>query len=213
MLPAMFVNTGVPRPLPVGFTEPCLPSPAKRPPVGPQWVHEVKHDGYRLMARRRGDRVRLYTRRGYDWTGRYPRIAQALRSLKVTSAVIDGEAVWCGPDGVSSFDKLHSRAHDDQVFLYAFDLLELDGVDCRAQPLAIRKAWLRKLFARTQGMQFSERLEGDGQQIFEHVCKLGLEGIVSKRIDFPYLSGRSKSWLKTRNPESLAMMRYEDGPW
>jgi ATP-dependent DNA ligase len=176
-------------------------------------VHEVKHDGYRLMARRRGDRVRLYTRRGYDWTGRYPRIAQALRSLKVTSALIDGEAVWCGPDGVLSFDKLHSRAHDDQVFLYAFDLLELDGVDCRAQPLARRKAWLRKLLARTQGMQFSEHLEGDGQQIFEHICKLGLEGIVSKRIDFPYLSGRSKSWLKTRNPESLAMMRYEEGAW
>jgi bifunctional non-homologous end joining protein LigD len=209
----MFVNTGVPRPLPAGFIEPCLPSPARRPPVGPEWVHEVKHDGYRLMARRRGDRVRLYTRRGYDWTGRYPRIAQALRSLKVTSALIDGEAVWCGPDGVLSFDKLHSRAHDDQVFLYAFDLLELDGVDCRAQPLARRKAWLRKLLARTQGMQFSEHLEGDGQQIFEHICKLGLEGIVSKRIDFPYLSGRSKSWLKTRNPESLAMMRYEDGPW
>jgi bifunctional non-homologous end joining protein LigD len=86
-------------------------------------------------------------------------------------------------------------------------------VDCRAQPLAIRKAWLRKLLARTQGMQFSEHLEGDGQQIFEHVCKLGLEGIVSKRIDIPYLSGRSKSWLKTRNPASLAMMRYEDGAW
>ena len=150
----MFVNTGVPRSLPAGFIEPCLPYPSKRPPVGPEWVHEVKHDGHRLMARRRCDRVRLYTRRGYDWTGRYPRIAQALRSLKVTSAVIDGEAVWCGPDGVSSFDKLHSRAHDDQVFLYAFDLLELDGVDCRAQPLAIRKACLRKLHGRTQGCSF-----------------------------------------------------------
>jgi ATP-dependent DNA ligase len=163
-------------------------------------VHEVKHDGYRLMTRRRGDRVRLFTRRGYDWTGRYPRITEALRSLKARSAVIDGEAVWCDPDGVSSFDKLHSRAHDDQVFLYAFDLLEIDGVDCRQQPFAIRKAWLRRLLARTQGMRFAEHLEGDGQEIFEHVCRMGLEGIVSKRRDSPYTSGRSKSWIKMRNP-------------
>ena len=98
---------------------------------GPQWVHEIKHDGYRLQDRRDGDRVHLFTRRGFNWADRYPRIVAAARALKASSAVIDGEAVWCGPDGKSDFDKLHSRAHDAQVFLYAFDLLGLNGEDWR----------------------------------------------------------------------------------
>ena len=101
---------------PQGFVEPCLPTPSKTPRSGSEWVHEIKYDGYRLMARRNGDRARLFTRRGNDWTSRYPRILEALRTLKVRSATIDGEAVWCGPDGNSVFDKLHSRAHDAQVF-------------------------------------------------------------------------------------------------
>jgi bifunctional non-homologous end joining protein LigD len=95
--------------------------------------------------------------------------------------------------------------------LIAFDLLEFDGVDCRPQPLAIRKTGLRRLLAGTEGIQFSEHIEGNGRQIFEAVCKMGLEGIVSKRIDFPYMSGRSKSWIKVRNPVSSAMLRYENG--
>jgi bifunctional non-homologous end joining protein LigD len=84
-------------------------------------------------------------------------------------------------------------------------------VDCRQQPLAIRKAWLRKLLPRTEGMRFSEHLEGDGQKIFDHICRMGLEGIVSKPRDSPYMSGRSKSWIKVRNPASAAMLRYEEG--
>jgi bifunctional non-homologous end joining protein LigD len=98
---------------------------------------EVKHDGYRLMVRRSDDRVRLFTRRGYDRTERYPRIAKAMAELKITSAVIDGEAVCWGPDG-ADFDKLHSRAHDDEAILIAFDLLELDGEDWRELPLEAR---------------------------------------------------------------------------
>ena len=127
---------------------------------------------------------------------------------------MDGEAVWAGEDGKSDFDKLHSRAHDQQVFLYAFDLLELNGEDYRNHPLEKRKAKLEKLLARTrQGMRFSEHLDEDGETIFQHACKMGLEGIVSKRRDFPYRSGRCKSWVKVKNPNSPAMLRIRDGSW
>jgi bifunctional non-homologous end joining protein LigD len=113
---------------------------------------------------------------------------------------VDGEVACCGKDGRSDFDKLHSRVHDRQVFLYAFDLLELTGEDYRNHPLEKRKAKLEKILARTQGMRFSEHLNGDGETIFEQACKMGLEGIVSKRRDFPYRSGRCKGWVKTKYP-------------
>jgi ATP-dependent DNA ligase len=116
--------------LPVGFVEPCLPSVRATAPCGREWVHEIKHDGYRLIVRRNGKRVRVFTRRGFDWTGRFRWIEDALRSLRAQSATIDGEAVCCGDDGISDFEKLHSRAYDHHVFLYAFDLLELNGEDC-----------------------------------------------------------------------------------
>src|SRR5208337_1827375 len=143
-------------PLPLGFIPPCLPTASRKPPSGVHWVHEIKHDGYRLIARRDGNRIRLFTRHGYDWSRRYPRIVDALASLRVTSIIIDGEAVWCGSDGKSDFDKLHSRAHDRDVILYAFDLLELNGEDRRQHPLEKRKAKLEKILARSQEMRFSE---------------------------------------------------------
>ena len=165
------------------------------------------------MARRDGNRVRLFTRRGYDWSGKYPWIVDLLLSLRVRSIIVDGEAVWCGKDGKSDFDRLHSNAHDEQVFLYAFDLLELNSEDYRQHPLEKRKAKLEKILARTQGMRFSEHLDGDGETIFEHACKMGLEGIVSKRRDFPYRSGRCKSWVKVKNQNSPAVLRIQDGSW
>ena len=168
-----------PRPLPPGFIAPCLPTASDRCKSGPEWVHEIKHDGYRLIARRSDDRVRLYTRRGFNWVDRYPRIIEALHSLPVRSIVIDGEAVVCGKDGKSDFDQPHSGAHDAAVFLFAFDLIELDGEDIRPVPLEQRKGKLEKLLARSDGIQFSEHLAGDGVTIFAHACKLGLEGIVS----------------------------------
>jgi bifunctional non-homologous end joining protein LigD len=192
---------------------PCLPTRAKQCKSGPAWVHEIKHDGYRMIARRTDDRVRLYTRRGFNWANRYPRIVEALRSLRVRSIVIDGEAVVCGRDGKSDFDRLHSGAHDASVFLYGFDLIELDGEDLRPAPLEQRKSKLEKLLAHSDGIRFSEHLDGDGAIIFAHACKLGLEGIVSKRIDLPYRSGRSKCWIKLKNPASPAVLRIQDGTW
>jgi bifunctional non-homologous end joining protein LigD len=117
-------------------------------PEGPHWVHEIKHDGYRLLVRRRGARVRLFTRNGYDWSHRFPATIEAAGSLRVRSVAIDGEAVVCGDDGVSDFERLHSQGWDSAVFLFAFDVLEIDGEDLRPEPLEARKARLEKLFCR-----------------------------------------------------------------
>jgi ATP-dependent DNA ligase len=107
--------------------EPCLPSPAERPPSGPDWVHEIKHDGYRLMARRDPIGIRLLTRNGHDWSPRYPLIVEAVNRLKVRSCLIDGEAVVCDDKGLAVFERLRKVRRSPQVFLCAFDLLELDG--------------------------------------------------------------------------------------
>src|SRR5215218_117424 len=117
---------------PSGFIEPCIPTVAKSVPHGERWLHEIKHDGYRMILRRSPDRVRLFTRRGYNWTKRYPRIATALEKLQCMSVILDGEAVWCGGDGIPNFENLHSRGYDDEVCYFAFDLLELDGADYRS---------------------------------------------------------------------------------
>jgi ATP-dependent DNA ligase len=156
--------------------------------------------------------VQLFTRHGYDWTARYRQIVEAIAAVRAESITLDGEAVYCGDNGVSDFDKLHSQAHNDSVFLYAFDLLELNGGDLRNEPLEVRKATLQSLLRNAKpGVRYNEHLNGDGQTIFNHVCKLGLEGIVSKRRDLPYRSGRSKIWIKVRNPTSAAVLRIADG--
>jgi ATP-dependent DNA ligase len=130
------------RSAPAGFIEPCLPSPADRPPTGSNWIHEIKHDGYRLIARRDPVGIRLLTRRGNDWSARYPLIVEAVNHLKVRSCLIDGEAVCCDERGLAVFQLLRQRRNEGQAFLYAFDLLELDGTDMRREPIEVRKATL-----------------------------------------------------------------------
>ena len=115
--------------------EPCLPTPAEKPPSGPCWLHEIKHDGYRLMARRDAAGVRLLTRNGYDWAHRFPLIAEASGALQVKSFLIDGEAVACDDNGVAVFEKLRGRREDRHVFLYAFDLIEINDHDLRREPM------------------------------------------------------------------------------
>jgi bifunctional non-homologous end joining protein LigD len=127
---------------PPGFIEPCLPTPADTVPSGPQWVHEIKHDGYRFICRRDGDRVHVFSRRGNDYSDRVPAIAAALQSLKVKSVTLDGEGVVCDPDGVTDFALLRAalgRKGSRRPFLYAFDLLELDGRDLRDRPWEDRR--------------------------------------------------------------------------
>jgi bifunctional non-homologous end joining protein LigD len=181
---------------PAAFVEPCIPTIADRPPAGRDWSYEIKHDGYRLMVWRDGERVRLFTRRGFDWTQRYPWIVHSARRLRATRFLIDGEVVVSGEDGVADFERLHSQAHDASAFLYAFDLLAVDGGDTRRAQLAERRAKLRNLLARLDGIRFSEG--GDGEVIFRHACKLGLDGIVSKHREHPYRSRPSKTWLKNQ---------------
>jgi len=164
------------------------------------------------MVRRDRKRVRLFTRRGNDWTHRFGCTVDAVSRLKVQSATIDGEAVVLDENGVSDFDKLHSKGYDDRVVLYAFDLLELNGEDWRPQPLEGRKARLAKILSNNgEGIYLNEHLIGDGATVFKHACLMGLEGIVSKHRDFPYRSGRTKSWIKVKNPKSPAMLRVQDG--
>jgi bifunctional non-homologous end joining protein LigD len=197
-----------------GFVDPCIPTLAAKPPAGPDWVHEIKHDGYRLIARRDGTLVRLFTRRGHDWTERYPAIAGAAAKLRARSFTLDGEAVVCGPDGVAMFGALHCRYKATDAILYAFDLLELDGEDLRPLPLVKRKAKLARLLARKPvGIALNDHTDAEGATVFRHACALGLEGIVSKRLGAPYRSGPSRDWLKVKNSDSPAMRRYRAGTW
>jgi ATP-dependent DNA ligase len=145
---------------------------AKAAPTGAAWVHEIKHDGYRLMVWRNGERVRLFTRRGYDWTHRYPRIVHSARKLRATRFLVDGEAVICGADGVSDFEKLHSGAYDASVILFAFDSLAVDGTDMRPERLDDRRARLCQLLVHPDGIRFSDHHAGDGERMFAHACKL-----------------------------------------
>jgi bifunctional non-homologous end joining protein LigD len=134
--------------------------------------------------------------------------------LRARSFTIDGEAVICGPDGIAAFDELHNRRRLGEAILYAFDLLELNGDDLRPLPFVKRKARLARLLARADaGLAFNEHIEADGETVFEHARRMGLEGIVSKRLDAPYRSGRSGDWIKTKNPESPAAIRHEEGRW
>ncbi len=181
-------------------------------PSGPDWVYEIKHDGYRLMVRKRDNRVRIYTRRGADWTKRYPRIVEAVQKLNVQSILLDGEGVIRRSDGLADFDLLHSKENNEQVTFCAFDLLERDGHDVRLLPLGERKDRLAKLLQKVRdGIEFNPHVGGDGPTVFAHACKLGCEGIVAKRLDLPYQSGRSKRWLKIKNPESSAARRADEG--
>src|SRR6266550_8875204 len=202
------------RVLPAGFIPPCLPTKAQEPPSGPLWWHEIKHDGFRITAHKSGDRVRLYSRPGNDLTYRFPLIVESLARLRSRSCIIDGEAVVCDENGVPSFDRIRYRRHDAAVFLYAFDLIEVNGDDLRREPLDTRKGTLASVLRRAAlGLRFNEHVEADGPTVFAHACKMSLEGIVSKRKDSPYRSGRSPDWLKMKNPACEAVRREEEEDW
>jgi ATP-dependent DNA ligase len=191
-----------------GFIEPCLPSPADQPPSSPEWIHEIKHDGYRLMVRRDHARVRLLTRNGHNWSVRFPLILDAASVLRVRSCLIDGEAVCCNEAGLAVFERLRHKHDARAVFLYAFDLLELDGLDLRHEPIETRKATLASLLRGSgAGIRLNEHFQHAGDIVLRHACKMGLEGIVSKRLGSRYRSGRSKDWLKFKNPDAPAVKR------
>jgi len=187
------------------FIPPCLARLESNPPPGDEWAHEVKFDGYRIQAHVADGKAKLYTRAGLDWTERFGKpIGEALAGLDAASAVIDGEIVVLGKNGVSTFSELQlalSEKKADRMILYAFDLLWLDGEDLRPEPLVDRKEKLRGLMQGLdeQGpLRFGEHFSEPGKVMLEHACRMGLEGVVSKRADAPYRSGRGHDWVKSK---------------
>jgi len=174
------------------------------PPSGDEWLHEIKFDGYRIGARVRKGAVTLYTRNGNDWTTAFPEIVDAVRKLCVEDALIDGEVAVVLPDGRTSFQALQnasfSPAKRGTLVYFVFDLVRLEGERLEALPLEERKARLRKLVGgrKTGRIRFSEHISGHGDKFFDQACRLGLEGIVSKRRDLPYRPGRHGGWVKTK---------------
>jgi bifunctional non-homologous end joining protein LigD len=198
----------------VGFIEPCLPSPAKVPPSGPDWIHEIKHDGFRIMARRDAAGVRLITRNGNDFTKRFPLAAAAVAALPGRSCLIDGEAIACDDSGLAMFELIRRARNHGSAILCAFDLLEIDGEDLRRVPIEHRKHRLARLLRSPHhGLVFNEHFSGDGAIIFKHACKFGCEGIVSKRLGSSYRSGRSQHWIKVKNPKAPAVKREAEEEW
>lgn len=187
------------------FVQPCLASLQERPPAGDNWLHEVKFDGYRLQARIGGGQARLMTRSGLDWTDRFgERITASLAALPCETALIDGEVVAMDENGVSSFSALQtalSEGKTTDLAFFAFDLLHLDGEDLRQEPLLARKERLQALLQKAGAddpLRFSEHFIEPGQTMLRHACRMGLEGVISKRADAPYRSGRGRDWIKSK---------------
>ncbi len=187
------------------FIEPALASLQSQAPAGKEWLHEIKFDGYRIQAQIDGTEVRLLTRTGLDWTERFGGdIAAALARLKCKDAILDGEIVVLGSDGISSFSLLQSDLSSgrmDRMVFYVFDLLQLDGEDLRKEPLVERKDRLRELLGKADdnaAVRFSDHFTEPGKVMLQHACRMGLEGVVSKRADAPYRSGRGKVWIKSK---------------
>jgi bifunctional non-homologous end joining protein LigD len=158
--------------------------------------------------------IRLITRRGNDWTTRYPLVAEAVNHLKVRSCLIDGEVVCCDEHGLARFDVLRRRRNEATAFLFAFDLLELDGIDLRREPIETRKATLASILRRSSlpGVHLNEHIaHPKGAVVFQHACRLGAEGIVSNWDHAR--SGRSPDWLKFKNPEAPAVNREAEEDW
>ena len=190
----------------------CIPTAGKVVPSGPDWLHEVKYDGYRLRVERDGDRVRLFSRNGYDWTSRYPWIVEAARKIRQTRFVLDGEAVILGVDGIADFNALHSRPHDQGGAILR---LRHPGRRRRRSPeapLHLRKTSLQRLLARRpEGIFVNPFERGEiGPELFVAACRMGLEGLVSKHRDRPYQAGRSKHWVKVKNRKHPAIYRVMD---
>jgi bifunctional non-homologous end joining protein LigD len=184
------------------FIEPQIPTLGDQPPEGSDWIHEVKHDGYRTVLLVHLGEARAYTRNGFDWSDRYPGIISSAAKLKVASAILDGEVIVQDARGVSDFEALKSaiRWRPESLIFYAFDLLHLNGIDLRSEPLLERRSKLRELIGADSRnpLQYSDELVGDGAKLFRACSEYGLEGIVSKRGSSRYRSGRSKTWLKTK---------------
>src|SRR3954469_1279256 len=189
-----------------GYIEPCDPTLRERAPQGGDWRYEIKGDGYRAQLHLHDGAAKVYSRTGLDWSTQFSSIASAARALNARSAIIDGEAVVYGANGVPDFQQLRrelGKRKSPRVRYHAFDLLYLDGHDLRAASYLDRKRLLQRLLdGAPETFMFVEGLEADGDQVFKAACELGIEGIVAKRADAPYRSGRQDHWIKLKCKKS-----------
>lgn len=198
------------------WIKPQLTRLVEEAPAGNDWLHEIKYDGYRMHARIENGGAQLLTRTGLDWSHRYRATVAALRALPVTTAYLDGELCAVGPDGVPMFSHLQAAMDEgrtDQLILFVFDLLHLDGDSLAALPLMERKERLRGLLVGDlAGLRFSDHVLGDGPRFREHACRLGVEGVVSKRTDRAYAPGDRGIWVKSKclNREEFVVVGWTD---
>ncbi|WP_404535941.1 non-homologous end-joining DNA ligase [Bradyrhizobium ottawaense] len=208
---------GVKAPFP-GFVEPALASSIEKVPSGARWIHEIKLDGYRVQVHLANEAVKVFTRRGHDWTNRFKKVADDAWHIKAGSAIVDGEVVAPAADGTTDFSVLQNelKGRSTSIVLVAFDLLYLNGRDLRKLPLFQRKTELKKIIDGTE-VQFSESFEMEGREMFAHACKIGLEGVVSKVRDSAYASGRGNNWVKKtcaqRETLTIAGFALDEGKW
>jgi bifunctional non-homologous end joining protein LigD len=180
----------------------------------PGWIHEIKHDGFRILARRDGAGVRLFTRHGHDFTARFPLAAGALAALPGRSFLIDGEAIVTNDKGLAVFELIRRARNGGAAVLCAFDLIELDGEDLRRAPIEHRKQKLARLVRTPRpGIVLNEHYDGEGDIVFKYACKLGCESVVSKRLGSTYRSGRFAHWVKVKNPKAPAVKREAEEDW
>ncbi len=183
------------------FIAPQLATLVSAPPASGQWIYEVKHDGYRMLARLMKRDARLFTRSGRDWTEKLPHLARELKRLKIEESWLDGEIVVLRDDGRSSFQRLQNAfeaGRDSEIVYYVFDAPFLEGEDLRALPLGERKERLKERLKPSRTVRFSDHLEGEASEALDKACKLGLEGLIGKQTDAVYAAGRSKSWIKLK---------------
>ena len=201
-----------------GFIVPALAALRDVLPAGAGWLHEVKFDGYRLQAHLSDRRVTIYTRSGLDWTKRFPTVADAIGCLPASKLILDGEVISAEPSGRSDFSALQDdlkRGRRDRLAFYAFDLLYLDGFDLRAAPLIERKRVLASFLAEADTfVMLSEHFENGGE-LYARACAMGLEGVIAKRANAPYRSGRGDDWIKVKclTSETFVIVGYvPEGP-
>jgi bifunctional non-homologous end joining protein LigD len=217
--PARFIARTLPGAAPAPFPrfiQPCLPTLKPSVPEGERWVHEIKHDGYRVQGHLVSGVPALITRGGHDWTHRMGAVAEALAKLPADHLVIDGEVIVPDAEGRGDFSALEAALgngrQSHRMLFYVFDLLHLDGFDLRAAPLLERKRVLAGLLDSVPPpIVYSEHMELDGAVMFEHACKLQLEGVVSKQRDAPYRPGRNETWIKVKCSQSdeFAIVGFE----
>jgi bifunctional non-homologous end joining protein LigD len=193
-------------PTSLAFIKPIAPSAAVRPPVGEDWLHEPKWDGFRFQIIKDGSKVRFYSRHGAEYTGRLPGMAEAFAKLPTSSGILDGELVLIDPRGAAHFYRLMAQMRtsspdESQLMFLAFDLLHQNGVDLRGLPLSKRKRDLHRLCVKSK-VPFMKEVQTfpNGELLFDHCNKFAFEGVVSKRLASRYSSGPSRNWVKTKCP-------------